>query len=155
MGVLRHSLVMYNRTINSEFCISYAEFLFCKTEGMNICINRYILDNVVFQIMLDTLYVLTRTFIFVLLVVQDTNNAIGAFSIAQILSATVLSLSYFGFFAWYIPKLKEFNKKEGQNSKLFNDLKDFPFDNVFDFFPGIMKNNVSRIYSEVIGFICT
>ncbi|XP_044760485.1 protein RFT1 homolog [Coccinella septempunctata] len=101
------------------------------------------------KIVLETLYVLTRTTIFVCLVIHDPNTAIGAFSIAQIVSALVLCLSYFVFFAWYIPELKMNNKKEQTNSKLFNDMKDFPFESVLDFFPGVMKNDNNLLNKDL------
>ncbi|XP_045477390.1 protein RFT1 homolog isoform X1 [Harmonia axyridis] len=101
------------------------------------------------KIILDTIYILVRTFIFVCLVMYNPYSAIGAFAIAQIISAIILGISYFVFFAWYIPNLKMHNKKEQTNSQLFDDMKDFPFRSILDFFPGMMKNENNMLNKEL------
>lgn len=86
-----------------------------------------------------------RTIIFVYLVTNHPNEAINAFSIAQIVSAVILCCSYYVFFYWYIPNLNEFksqtNDKEVKKT-IFSDMGDFPFNSVWDFFPGVMDNEV-------------
>ncbi|KAL3273755.1 hypothetical protein HHI36_015183 [Cryptolaemus montrouzieri] len=103
------------------------------------------------KVILETLYVLSRTFIFVYLVINRPNEAINAFAIAQIVSAIVLSLSYYIFFAWYIPKVRSYNKKEDnlKKSKLFSDMSDFPFESMWDFFPGYMKNRETLLNKDL------
>lgn len=103
------------------------------------------------KVVLETIYILSRTFIFVVLVIRDPDQALNAFSIAQVASAVILSLSYYIFFLWYIPKLKSFNRCEKkdkskdsfENKQLFSDMKDFPFKSFSDIFPGQMENKGS------------
>lgn len=82
------------------------------------------------------------------------SGAINAFSIAQIFSSVVLCLLYYGFFHWYIRKLNDTKKKQIQEAKknvpicdkeknIFQDMQDFNFKSVLDFFPGFMENLVS------------
>lgn len=111
--------------------------------------------NAYFQVVLETIYIIIRTFIFVVLVVQYPNNAIDAFSIAQVVSAIVLCLSYYGYFYWYIRRLNEtrrvcknsvdiqqVNNMRKNSRSLFYDMQDFPFKSILDFFPGYMENKV-------------
>lgn len=83
-----------------------------------------------------------------MLVTKHPNEAINAFSIAQIVSAVILCCCYYGFFYWYIPTLNaiksQSNNKEKEAKKtIFSDMGDFPFNTVWDFFPGIMDNEVN------------
>lgn len=89
------------------------------------------------------------------------NQAIDAFSLAQIASSVILCLSYYGFFLWYISTL---NIKKQENSKektkivkktIFSDMEDFPFTSVFDFLPGIMENEVWTILKYNIYSVTT
>lgn len=86
-----------------------------------------------------------------MLVINHPNEAINAFSIAQIVSAVILCCCYYGFFYWYIPVLNgiksQSNDKEKEAKKtIFSDMGDFPFNSVWDFFPGIMDNEVTYFY---------
>ncbi|KAF2903410.1 hypothetical protein ILUMI_02788 [Ignelater luminosus] len=105
------------------------------------------------KVVLETIYIVSRTIIFVVLVIQDPDQAINAFSLAQILSSIVYCLSHYLFFYWYIynlNKVKEQNKKtsKDQNNSIikdnkktmFSDMQDFPFTSILDFFPGFMEN---------------
>lgn len=87
--------------------------------------------------------------------ISNPRAAINAFSIAQVLSAVVLCLLYYGFFAWYIHKLnlirkrnrekKDDGHREDKNeNRIFADMNDFPFRSIFDLLPGVMENSVSR-----------
>lgn len=94
---------------------------------------------------------MSRTILFVYLVQNHPNEAIDAFSIAQIASSVILFFSYYGFFIWYIPTL---NIKKQENSKgknrtvkktIFSDMEDFPFTSLYDFLPGNMENEVRHV----------
>ncbi|XP_050311216.1 protein RFT1 homolog isoform X2 [Anthonomus grandis grandis] len=100
------------------------------------------------KIVIETFYVLGRTLIFVTLVLNRPSYAINAFSIAQLLSAVLFSILYYGFFAWYIPELKK-KGKTGQDP-LFADMADFPFRNIYDFLPGVMKNQGDIIDKKLL-----
>lgn len=97
--------------------------------------------------MFETIYILSRTFIFLYFVVNYPDNAITAFSLAQIFSAIILSLLYYGFFTWYIYKLNQIRAMEDnteitQTQSMFSDMNDFPFRSILHFFPGFMFNEV-------------
>lgn len=101
---------------------------------------------------IDTVYVVSRTILFVYLVQNYPNQAINAFSLAQIASSIVLFFSYYGFFLWYISAL---NLKKQEHSKeknemvektMFSDMEDFPFTSIYEFLPGYMENEVCLHY---------
>lgn len=91
---------------------------------------------------------MTRTIIFVYLVQKYPNQAIDAFSFAQIFSSIILFLMYYGFFLWYTANLntkKQLNSKENKEldrKTIFSDMEDFPFTSVLEFLPGVMLNKV-------------
>lgn len=93
------------------------------------------------KVVLETIYIVSRTLIFVVTVLRYPNDAINAFSIAQLASAVILCLTYYGFFYWYISKLSIIKKGTIAKNSIFADMNDFPFTSVTDFFPGIMENN--------------
>lgn len=76
-------------------------------------------------------------------------EAINAFSLAQVFSAVLLCCLYYGFFAWYIAKLnkiKEQDERKESVDPLFQDMNDFPFRSVLNFFPGFMFNEVASLF---------
>lgn len=91
-----------------------------------------------------------------MIVINKPTSAINAFSIAQIVSAVILCLLYYGFFAWYIHKLNLIRKRakekkddiKNSEHKMFADMSDFPFKSIFDFIPGVMENPVSVVNFE-------
>lgn len=83
------------------------------------------------KVIFETIYIVSRTIIFVCFVSKYPGEAIHAFSIAQISSVVILCLLYYGFFYWYIKKLNYSKPK---------DMTDFRFTSVKDFFPGVMSN---------------
>ncbi|XP_056649138.1 protein RFT1 homolog [Diorhabda sublineata] len=105
------------------------------------------------KVVIDTLYVVSRTIIFVYYVETEPEYPINAFSIAQIVSSVILCLSYYGFFLWYIPalnKVKEIKKKEKNAEKnIFSDMSDFPFTSFIQLFPGIMENKEAMLDSKL------
>ncbi|ENN77951.1 hypothetical protein YQE_05628, partial [Dendroctonus ponderosae] len=107
------------------------------------------------KIIIETIYIVCRTVTFVYLVVNHPNEAINAFSIAQIVSAVLLCALYYGFFTWYIPRLIKHREQEDkdENEKmvsLFSDMSDFPFRSVLNFFPGFMFNEDEKIDSNLL-----
>lgn len=86
----------------------------------------------------------TRTVVFVLLILHSAENAVLAFSIAQILSTTLHIL----FFYVYFYRLLNVSKHKTADAGT-NDLSsDFPFRQMSDFFPKYAENEV-LIRSEV------
>ncbi|XP_076249893.1 man(5)GlcNAc(2)-PP-dolichol translocation protein RFT1 isoform X2 [Rhynchophorus ferrugineus] len=102
------------------------------------------------KIAFETIYILSRTFIFVYFVVNFPNNAITAFSLAQVFSAIILCSLYYGFFIWYIYKLNQIRAMEDNTEyikahPIFSDMNDFPFRSIINFFPGFMFNEDESI----------
>lgn len=104
---------------------------------------------------IDTVYVVSRTILFVYLVQNYPKQAINAFSLAQIASSVVLFFSYYGFFLWYISAL---NVKKQEHSKgknkldkktMFSDMEDFPFTSIYEFLPGCVDNEVLVLFIYV------
>lgn len=78
---------------------------------------------------------MVRTITFVILVVRYPDNAIDAFSIAQVVSSIVYLITHYGYFFWFTRNFK------AEESK---DMKDFPFVSLLDFLPGFMRNKVIK-----------
>lgn len=89
------------------------------------------------RIVLNTLHILVRSAVFLWIVINDKSVAINAFAIAQLMSTATIIIGNYGFFYFYIRRLNQ-NKKQ-------NDMKDFPFTKLSEFFPGVMKNEVSMV----------
>lgn len=85
-------------------------------------------------------------------------EAINAFSLAQVFSAVLLCCLYYSFFAWYIAKLNKIKEQDHDERKksvdpLFQDMNDFPFRSVLNFFPGFMFNEVSIVCSAATNLL--
>ncbi|XP_074037836.1 man(5)GlcNAc(2)-PP-dolichol translocation protein RFT1 isoform X2 [Leptinotarsa decemlineata] len=95
------------------------------------------------KIIIDTLYVVSRTLIFVYIVRANPSQSINSFSIAQVVSAVIMFLLYFGFFAWYIQGLNRFRIEgvhENRAENIYSNMSDFPFTSILHFFPGMLSN---------------
>lgn len=104
--------------------------------GQSFCFIRL-------KVVLETIYIISRTIIFVVLVVKYPHKAINAFSIAQVSSSIIYCISHYGFFYWYIRRLNDYQKHRKGPSEfksIFSDMQDFPFTSIFDFLPGFMDN---------------
>ncbi|KAG5899779.1 hypothetical protein JTB14_006114 [Gonioctena quinquepunctata] len=103
------------------------------------------------KIIIETLYIVSRTIIFVYIVQTDPSHAINAFSIAQIASSVIFIFLYFGFFLWYIQGLNRFRKEDtnGNNNDMFLNMEDFPFTSVGNFLPGTMSNRERGLNSDL------
>lgn len=146
-GLLFDGFILYHRTGHRMCGPRSAKFLFRQTESTQKRHQLPKTDSVCFQIIFETIYIIFRTTVFVLLVKNDTSHAIDAFSKAQISSAVLLCILYYSFFYFYIPELNCVRKTKENHEKtsvlyryLFNDMSDFPFTSIYDFFPGIMEN---------------
>ncbi|XP_014097977.2 man(5)GlcNAc(2)-PP-dolichol translocation protein RFT1 isoform X1 [Bactrocera oleae] len=93
------------------------------------------------RIVLNTLHILVRSAVFLWIVINDKSVAINAFAIAQLMSTATIIIGNYGFFYFYIRRLNQ-NKKQ-------NDMKDFPFTKLSEFFPGVMKNEDKFFNSEL------
>lgn len=111
------------------------------------------------KVVLDTLHVMVRSVIFIVLVLSDKDRAIYAFGIAQLSSAFTIIVGNYLFFHIYIGKLKKYraeikrssdgadetSKKEVTTTNVgyYENMDDFPFNSVLDMVPGVLPNSVS------------
>ncbi|GLV34883.1 uncharacterized protein CBL_09363 [Carabus blaptoides fortunei] len=108
------------------------------------------------RVVIETVYVTVRTIIFVVIIVYEPQQAINAFSIAQILSQIVYCIGFVVFFWWYIKELNKLKDiKSGNTVKvpaIFKDMNDFQFQSVYDFLPGFMKNT-DHLFNKNLGIL--
>lgn len=90
------------------------------------------------KVILETIYVMSRTIIFVVIVMRYPHYAIHAFSIAQVLSSIIYCLTHYGFFYWYIDELR---KCADERNGIFSNMQDFPFKSVVELLPCVLKND--------------
>lgn len=106
------------------------------------------------KVILDTLHIFIRSFVFIVLVMNNKNIAIYAFGIAQFTSCLTIILGNYGFFHLYIKRLRRFrdtlkkndNDREKTVSEVgpyYENMNDFPFTSILEMVPGVLKNPVS------------
>lgn len=98
-----------------------------------------------FQIILDTIMIIIRTFTFVPLILYHPDNALLAFGIAQLVAAIFYTTSHYVYFHYYIAKLNKCTQKRRMSLKDSSDeyvVREFPFRDVKDFLPGQLTNDV-------------
>ncbi|XP_063916164.1 protein RFT1 homolog [Zophobas morio] len=120
----------------------YAIALSCIVEQMtqSVVLVAQSFLFVKLKVVIETIYIVSRTIIFVYLVIGSPNQAINAFSCAQVASAIILCLLYYGYFIWYIYRLNNIKSGTSVSTKNFSDMDDFPFTSITEFFPGMMEN---------------
>lgn len=110
------------------------------------------------KIIIDTFHILVRSFIFIMIVLNNSNVTIYAFGIAQFSSVLTIIVGYYLFFHIYISNFKKYRsdikiKNENQiiqeYGNRFKNMEDFKFNSVFEFFPGVLKNEDSVFDSEL------
>ncbi|XP_059050277.1 protein RFT1 homolog [Achroia grisella] len=95
------------------------------------------------KVALDTLHIFVRSILFLSIIFYDRSLALIAFSVAQVGSIGVIVLSYYVFFFWYIKKKPLYAKgalktrfvPESVLHKLYDNMEDFQFTSIKDFFP--------------------
>lgn len=99
------------------------------------------------KVILDTLHILIRSLVFIVLVLNNKNIAIYAFGIAQFTSCCTIIIGNYGFFHIYIKKLTKYREDVKKNDdikkqygKYYDNMQDFPFRNIVDFMPGVLDN---------------
>ena len=106
------------------------------------------------KVILDTLHIFIRSVVFIVPVINNKNIAIYAFGIAQFTSCVTIILGNYGFFHIYIKRLKNYRdtlkKNDGDKEKTakeagpyYENMNDFPFTNISEMVPGVLKNSVS------------
>ncbi|CAG5088445.1 Similar to rft1: Protein RFT1 homolog (Xenopus tropicalis) [Cotesia congregata] len=105
------------------------------------------------KIAIETVTIVLRTVIFVLIVLYQPDSALLAFGVAQIVATLFYTITPYIYINWYIKNnLKRSNNDDHQstssqdkqenrkNSKNVNE--DFPFKSVAEFFPSQLENKV-------------
>eukprot|EP00918_Siedleckia_nematoides_P027789 GHVU01059808.1.p1 GENE.GHVU01059808.1~~GHVU01059808.1.p1 ORF type:complete len:565 (+),score=36.05 GHVU01059808.1:19-1713(+) len=112
------------------------------------------------KVVLDTLHIVTRSIVFVILVVYDKELAIMAFGLAQFTSACTIVIGNYAFFHYYIQKLKKYREvvKKNDNDKTkaieefgpyYDHMEDFPFTGVTQMVPCIWSDNQPRFNKDL------
>lgn len=86
-----------------------------------------------------------RTITFVPLILQNPENALLAFGVAQLVAAIFYTASHYLYFHYYIKKLNKYKLKRRMSLKDSTDeyvVREFPFKTVKDFLPGQLTNKV-------------
>lgn len=108
------------------------------------------------KVIQDTLHIFVRSFVFIILVLNNKDIAIYAFGIAQFTSCLTIIIGYYGFFHIYIKRLKDYREvvkkhdgkleevKKSFKSAAYENMNDFPFESINDFVPGVLENSVSK-----------
>lgn len=114
------------------------------------------------RVVLDTLNILVRSVIFIILVIHDPKQAIFAFSIAQVGSTVAFVIGYYIYYIYYtgnVKKSKGALKRDADNSddnSFSNDSDDktsnqrsepedfIPFNSIKQMLPGYLHNPVYK-----------
>lgn len=122
-------------------CWSVAVSCVIESLSANVVLVAQIFCFVKLRVALDTLYILVRTATFLAILINNTDMALIAFSVAQVVSSIAISGSYYIFFYWYINKMREYKKIDNdRRSKYFQNMDDFPFESIKEFLPS--KNDL-------------
>lgn len=97
-----------------------------------------------------------RTLTFVPLILYNSDNALLAFGVAQLVAAIFYTSSHYVYFHYYIKKMNKYKLKRRMSLKDSSDeyvVKEFPFQTVSDFLPGRLENKVcTNVYPLYITF---
>lgn len=97
---------------------------------------------------LDTVHVIVRTVIFIVLVLWWPGGAVVAFSVAQIAAVIVYVTGYYVYFAYYIACQKQNYSQATTKQGLVHQTStedDFPFTSMQEFLPTYVDNEVCSI----------
>ncbi|XP_013145071.1 PREDICTED: protein RFT1 homolog [Papilio polytes] len=124
-------------------CWSVAFSCILELCSANVALVAQLYCFVKLKIFLDSVHILVRTLLFVSIIVYDRSLALIAFSVAQVGSIGVIVISYYVFFYWYIRNkplyakgaLKSKLVPEKVLNRLFDNMDDFTYTSLKDFFP--------------------
>lgn len=112
------------------------------------------------RVVLDTLHIFVRSTLFITLVLHAPDQAIFAFSIAQVGSTVTFVIGYYVYFIHYID---EQNKRKGiekrasdmtngdhSPDKKHNEIDDsIPFNSIKQMLPGYSENSVNHFFFSI------
>lgn len=103
------------------------------------------------RVVLNTVHIFVRSTLFIVLVLRDPNQAISAFSYAQVVSTVVFSVGYYVYFIYYIENAKKQvgTKKRDSDDNQTSDRKpesdeSIPFNSIKQMLPGYLENSSVR-----------
>lgn len=107
------------------------------------------------RVVLDTLHIFVRSTLFITLVLRDPNQAIFAFSIAQVGSTVTFAIGYYVYFIYHINRSKKIkgddkraadqtNGKTTTNENKFESDDSIPFNSIKQMLPGYLHNPVYK-----------
>ncbi|XP_067011632.2 man(5)GlcNAc(2)-PP-dolichol translocation protein RFT1 [Anabrus simplex] len=142
-------------------CVSCIIEMFC--EPLYLAAQAFLFVRL--KVVMDTIYILVRTFTFVPLILYQPNEAVVAFSVAQILAALVYLCGYYIYFYFYIKNLRNESGKVKDGTSSLSPNKpskpnydrresidfeeEFPFSSLADFLPSRIENEPPVNYSLV------
>lgn len=138
-------------------CWSVALSCVLELCSANMALVAQLFCFVKLKIIIDTLHIFVRAILFVSIIMYDSSMALIAFSVAQMGSIATVVISYYVFFYWYI-KNKPLHAKGALKSKfltknvldkLYENMDDFQFDSLKDFFPQWL-GNVSETFNKTL-----
>ncbi|CAK1580329.1 unnamed protein product, partial [Parnassius mnemosyne] len=124
-------------------CWSVAFSCVLELCSANVALVAQLFCFVKLKVALDSIHIFVRTLLFVCIIKYDRSLALIAFSIAQVGSISVIVLSYYGFFYWYLKSKPLYSKgvlksklvPESVLLRLFDNMDDFTFTSLKDFMP--------------------
>lgn len=108
------------------------------------------------KVVLDTFHIFVRSVLFIWLVLREPNQAIYAFSVAQVGSSITFLVGYYVFFYYYIRKQKQaiglskrneehhIAKSSRKNSEYDEVDESIPFNSIAEMMPGVLPNSVTK-----------
>lgn len=94
-----------------------------------------------------------RTLSFVMLIIYNSENALLAFGVAQLLASVFYTGSYYTYFYFYMKRVKRHKLKRrlSMSDDGYEEYveSEFPFTTIKDFLPGHLENNVCFLTSTV------
>lgn len=107
-----------------------------------------------FQVVMQTMLVVVRTFAFTTIVLYQPKAAVLAFSVAQVSSVAAYTIGYYVYFHFYMKnRLAERSQAEVAASRgrpyqrkdsIIGTVYDFPFNSLVEFLPSKCEDEVSR-----------
>ncbi|XP_031629775.1 protein RFT1 homolog [Contarinia nasturtii] len=107
------------------------------------------------RVVLDTLHIFVRSTLFIVLILRDPNQAISAFSYAQVGSTVTFAIGYYVYFIYFIDNAKKrigATKRDDDNQTSDHQTPDIddsiPFNSIKQMLPGYLENSSGTIFND-------